>query len=442
MSETASVPCPICRTHPTWKNVDHFRTKPGGMALCTSCGFITYPDRIARKDEILKHYEEEYRKAPTVDNVFTGQRKNQYHGAFLASVFEKWKEEGNDTPVATDIGSAFGFFLQWLRAGFPRADLYGVELTKGFVRNAWHEFQIKSLPEFDASKKYDLISSYKSLEHIVDPDVELHRYIACLKDDGFLYLGVPIWFEVAKNFGMGNFTLDYYYDPAHINVWSRRHVEGLIKACGGEIVKENRTMYDTVYLIQKAATSLLAPGSERQACYVDPLEVEKNMNALFVAHDCFEAQKVDEAIAAWPNYPQAWVTKYEMGRQYYHSLGLDGIMAELINPMIEACPGDADIHFVAGDIFLRYEAFDLALKNFDLANRLKPNQANVLMKTADCYRMVAKRSKDPNEKIELIKMARDATRLARNFDASVYREATTLIMQDNAYLPTPFEGKA
>jgi hypothetical protein len=89
--------CPVCRnTEPKWKNVDHVRIKKSGMHMCEHCGFFTYPDRIKSKEEILAYYRTGYRPGPQVNNLFTGERKLQYHERFLGPLFEEWKKGGKE----------------------------------------------------------------------------------------------------------------------------------------------------------------------------------------------------------------------------------------------------------------------------------------------------------------------------------------------------------
>jgi SAM-dependent methyltransferase len=341
------------------------------MSICTTCGFVTYPDKIRSKAELIEYYKHDYRPAPNFQNLVTGERKLQYHIAFLADTFDQWKKEGKENLVVTEIGSAFGMFLNWFRGIFPKAEMEGVELTRSYVRNAWHLYKIKSRDDFDDSKKYDFIASYKCLEHMAEPDVELKRYLAALKDDGVLYLGVPIWWEQAKNFGASGFDLEYYYSTNHINVWSRSHVEGLIDAAGGEIVKENCTFYDTVYLIKRKSE---AKEKVDPIYYQDAELIRGDMYRLQQASEYFQLGQYSKAIEAWPNYPSAWTAYYEFNRKQFHQNGFDWIYENVIEKAIAACPDDAEIHCLAADICRRYTEYELALDHLDQANRLRPNQ--------------------------------------------------------------------
>lgn len=430
--------CPVCRSpEPKWKNVDEFRLKPEGMSLCMGCGFISYPAKYRTKAEILAYYRKEYRAAPNVNGIYTGERKIHYHGHFLADLFAKWREEKRQAIVA-DVGSAFGMFLNWVRHQLPGADVIGVELTTSYVRNAWHLFKVKTIEDFDDTRHYDLISSYKSLEHILDPDVELRRYIRSLKDDGYLYLGVPIWFEALRNFGSTGFDLEYYYSTNHINTWTRKHVEGLIKACGGEVVKENRTFYDTVYLI-KRNDALIPEG--RDHCKEDPGVILSHLKRAFEAGVAYQEGNYAKVIETWPNCPPAWNAHYEMNRKLLHEKGFEYIYGEIIENGLASTDEDAEVHCLAADICARYEQYERAIEHISRANELRPNQPAVFALLSNCYRSLSKSAKAPEAKVKFLEQAREAARLLGEIATQHKGEAMTWMMHDNAHIPTPWESE-
>lgn len=432
--------CPICNTDkPTWKNVDAFRVKPHGMSLCMTCGFISYPSLYKTKAEIVEYYKDEYRAPPNINSIYTGERKIHYHAHFLEPVFKEWRKLKKDSKdiVVTDIGSAFGMFLNWVRHQVPGADVTGVELTTSYVRNAWHLFNIKTIPEFDDSRKYDLISSYKSLEHIMDPDVELQRYINALKPDGYLYFSVPIWFDQMRNFGQGSFDLEYYYSTNHINTWSRKHIEGLIKVCGGEIVTENRSYYDTTWLIKRNDA---LKSSDRSPLYDDPEKVLDNLRRIKEAGDAFAEGNYARVIEVWPNCPPAWMAHYEHNRKQLHDQGFDHIYNVYLQSALKATDGDADIHFLAGDVCSRYDEYEKAISHLSESNKLRPNTPHVFHQLSNAYRTLGKRSKDLETKIKFFDNARKCAKILGDISTQHKGEAMTWMMHDNAQIPTPFEG--
>lgn len=429
--------CPICLSGDSWRNVDSFRMKPVGMHLCMGCGFISYPDKIRNKEALLEFYRREYRTPPTVQNIITGERKLQYHAAFLGELFDEWKEKKIDSPVVADIGSAFGLLLKWVRDIFPAADVEGVELTKSFVRVAWNCYKIRSREELDTSKKYDLITSYKSLEHIIDPHIELKKYIECLKDDGTLYLGIPIWFEALRNFGMTGFDVENYFSPNHVNTWTYKHIKGLIVASGGEIVKENRSYYDTVFLVKKR-NPLEAVSTEY---FEDPNEILSKLEKIKQVGDALTLGDYKKALEIWPNTPHAWSSFYEMNRRQFHEQGYEFIEKEVIEKAFNACPFEADVRIMAADIACRYEFFEKALEYLNEANQLRPNAANTIIMIANTYRLIAKYSKDPEVKIKCFQQSRKMAIALKELGIGNQNEALTWLFYDSAQIPTPFEGE-
>ena len=423
--------CPICESSDKWKNVDHFRVKPEGMSMCGGCGFISYPDKYKTKSEIIEFYKKDYRPAPNINNIHTGERKLHYHSDFLKDVFKEWKDSGREELVVTDIGSAFGMFLNWMKHIFPKGDYVGVELTQSFVRNAWHLYRIKTIDDFDDYKKYDLISSYKSLEHILDPDIELKRYINALKDDGYLYLSVPCWFNKMSSFGKAGFDLEYYYSPSHINTWTRKHFEGMLARCCGKIIKENHVMYESTYLVQK--------GEVGEPAYEDPSYIMECLDKIYKAHDFYQDGKYYEAIEVWPNFPIAHYAGYEHNRAKYHKNGFDWIHENVLKKALKDCPGDFDTHSFVADICMRYGQYERAIEYLNEANKICPNVPGTFLMIANCFRTIGDNAPDVEAKIKAFDEARKCATIVRNLGHQYQGEAMTWIMHDSANIPTPWE---
>ena len=318
--------CVIC-DHSNWENVDEFRLSKQGMSLCTTCGFVSYPEKHKKKEDVIEHYRHTYRAAPGVDNLYTGSRKLHYHAEFLEEIIKKWSEEGKTDPVVSDVGAAYGLYLQWFKQLrhpennkqlFPDADLNGVELTLTYRRNAWHEFGLDLKEDFDDSKKYDLITSYKVAEHMYDIDVELKRYYEALNDDGKLYISVPTWFRILHNFGVeSSFDIEYYYSTDHCNVWHERHFRHLLQKCGFAIEKEDHAIYDAAYICRKLKEGEKV--EEVKLLTVD--QIRANLAAVKEASDLLTAQKFADALNVYPNFPMAWRAHYEMNRNQFHQKG-------------------------------------------------------------------------------------------------------------------------
>lgn len=431
--------CIICDSTDRWENVDQFRHTEKGMHICMNCGFTSYPSLYKSEDEIKKHYATNYRPAPNISNAYTGQKKLNIHAAFLKETFDAWKKAGVKEPVVCDIGAAYGVFLNWVRGIFPHADVSGTEYALSYRRNAWWEYGIKLDLDFDKSKKYHMIASYKVAEHQLDADKRIREYVECLHDDGLIYISVPIWFERMSNFGGEGFDLEYYYDPNHINVWTQKHFRTLLKKCGLEIIKEDHWMYDSTFLCRRN-DALMKEKPE----FEHPTDIKQIMKAIKQAAVALESHQWENAIKAFQNFPIAWVNYFEANRQKAHAKGqgsppIDYVKKHFIEPALKACPYSLDILRLVMDIYMRYEDYNTAAAWAQKALELRPNHPIFLMCLTQCLRQIAARTADPNEKAKIITEARECSRHLRDIDMQMRPEATNWIYKDNADLPMPHE---
>lgn len=362
--------CVIC-DHTEWQHVDEHIHKDQGAHICKNCGFVTY-DSILKSDDMKEFYRNDYRGAPSIMNEYTVERKIHYHNIFLNEVFLKWKEN-KTKPVIFESGAAYGRVLHFIKNNFPEADVEGSELTLAMRRVAAHDFGIKLLEDFNDKKKYDLILSYKVAEHIPDIDKELRKYAECLSEGGYLYIGVPIWFKEMNNFGIANWSIDGYYHPNHINMWTRKLFQTLLKKSGLKIIKENFTFYDDVYLC-KRDDSLMTEKPE----YEDYLQIIESMKKIKLASDLYNEGKFKEALEQWPNFPTGQWMLYQKDRAKLHKEGWPAIQKFMDN-MISACPESANAMSYAAKICAMYEKFKEATKLLEMALQMKPNTPSFLM---------------------------------------------------------------
>lgn len=436
--------CIIC-DNSNWENVDQFRNKKHGMSICLSCGFISYPNKWQEKEKLIEYYRKQYRAAPTVENLYQGQRKLNYHQEFLNEpIIQKWRKENKKDPVIFEVGSAYGIVLAWFKNMkdkdgllFPNIDLNGSELTLSYKRNAYHEYGLELKDDFDDSKKYDLIISYKVAEHILDIDLELKRYKNSLKEDGKLYISVPTWFNRLHNFGTGGFSIEYYYAHEHVNVWTKKHFEYLLKKSGFKIIKENNSYYDDTYL-----------------CEVDTQPEELSMKGLptvdYIKECLRKIQLADEfaqkklffeALQEWPNFPLARRAAYEFHRKDYDTKGIEAVFNEIINPWLAVDPESYDAYIMAADILMRYHKYNEALKYLQEALSRKPKCETTIIGISNCYRQLAKQAQNPKDKSQFLSLSRNMMVFLKENSLSAFGNAVTWIYYDNALIPMPSEEK-
>lgn len=431
--------CVICDATDKWKNVDQYRLAPADMCMCEGCGFVSYPKRHASEADIKDYYKLDYRPAPNVNNAHTGQRKLNIHAHFLAKTFEMWKQQKREKIVVSEIGAAYGMFLDWVRSVFPEAELNGTEYALAYRRNAFHEYGIRLDVDFDKSKKYDLISSFKVAEHQMDVDLRLREYVECLKDDGFLYISVPTWFGRMTNFGREGFDLEYYYHKDHINVWTENLFETLLTKVGLKVISKDKWMYDETYLCVRDDKVMELP-----QVYEDPKSVEKRLDSIKKAYMLYMENRLDEAVNVYPNFPTAWMTRYEKHRALAHKHGqaeepFDYAWKNYVAPAIKSCQYSLDVNRLATDVYMRYDRFEAAIELINKMLEVRPNNPAFVMSMSHCLRQIGLRTKNAALRKKFLTEARDCCRYLRGVDLQSKAEATNWIYQDNALLQTPFE---
>lgn len=430
MKDFSKVRCQICNEVGKWENVDNYRYKKRDMNICTHCGFVTYPDVYLKLNDLKDHYKTDYRLPPTVDNVFSSERKLHYHINFLEDLFKEWKEKKLDNFSFVEVGAALGMFMNWIKHKYPRADIEGTELTTSFIRAAYWVYNLKLKSDIDVNKKYDMIMSYKVAEHQPNFDLELRKYRECLKDDGYLYISVPTWFNILNSFGMNGFSLEYYYDKNHVNVWSKEQFEYLLDREGFKIVKYNGCYYDDTYLCKKTDVKT----KELPKIYT---KTKEHLRNIFEAAQAFDETAYDKAVQHWPNFPEAWHGFYESNRAKFDKQGLDAIVENVFKPALASCPDSSFIEVFVADVFLRYNRPDDAINHFNRALDKKPMDIMALNGIAQALRFKAMHALNEQDRFRLYQEAMGIMGIVEKNSLQGRYQAITWILQDAAHLPVP-----
>lgn len=425
--------CLICHEN-DWEVVDQYIFKPKGMSICKCCGFVSYPSKWKTEEEIKAHYRKDYRACPNAQNLYSGQRKLHFHNAFLTPLFEEWKAEGRIEPEIYEIGAAYGMALSWARDTYKGAKVGGTELTISYRRNAFHQYGIDLHEDFDDSKKYDLIMSYKVAEHQLDVDKMLSKYRSCLKPNGVMYISVPCWFEQMNNFGLGGFDLEYYYDPNHINVWTRKLFESLLKKVGLEIIRQDHIIYDSTYLVKACE-----PKALDQNDYENPSEIKKIMGLIKEAFIATTENRFDDALKLYPNYPTAHITRIEMIRKQAFANGWDWIEEHIINRMLSECGPSAEILISATDLAMRAKKHEEAIAYAQQALEAKPGNPVSLGQLINIMREIALSSEAEEKKLHYFNEARKIAEHLGKVSIQHARESIDYIYLFNSQLPIPSE---
>jgi tetratricopeptide (TPR) repeat protein len=270
------------------------------IIVCKTCGNVAHRVDVSKEEELKEFYRHKYRPAPTHMNLVTTTHKRMYIARFLQDFLDEREPRKAGRPMITgDVGCATGYIPGWLRTLGHRAT--GCELTVAYRRFAEAFYGIPVPEELEPKHRYDLITVYHVLEHLMEPDKKLARYRELLADDGRMLISTPEWFDVLEEAaGSPVQSFEHLFHKNHINVFSATSLKNLFARVGLEIVKEDHVQYGQTYLLKKCepqALKVLEPWEVQ----VDKLERIKKAIAYHTTG------RHELALDAWKRFPEAWI---------------------------------------------------------------------------------------------------------------------------------------
>lgn len=287
--------CYICNGN-DWHSLKELH-KEKELQVCKICGCVCFKIEEGEEAKNLEYYKYQYRPAPNHGNLITTTHKQNYIQSFLKEYLEGKKEL-----VIGDVGCATGYLVAFFRKLGHKAT--GCEYTLTYRRFAEHFYGIPITEELKDNIKYDFISIYHVLEHMIEPDKKLEKYRNLLKDEGHILISTPKWYDTLEEAsGPAITSFENLWHKNHINVFTIKNLKTLFKKIGFEIVKEDQFTYGQTYLIKKA---------EPQKITIEDYEVPQEKIDLthkaYKAIELFIKQDFKGAVELWPKMPDAWVS--------------------------------------------------------------------------------------------------------------------------------------
>jgi len=193
---------------------------------CSHCG---HAFKILPKEEQEK-YQEDY---------FTEAHKNWFNNPDYRSfevIYRKiLKLKGKKSLRLLDVGCGNGDFLKYLRKN-PRLELYGIDLVKNEYPGI--NFITGDMLEENINLKFDIICNLSVIEHVDSPGLFMKKMHDSLVPDGIIFTvtineGGLIYgiAKLLKKNGI-NSAYDKLYDNHHLQFFSVKSLDFLIKKCG------------------------------------------------------------------------------------------------------------------------------------------------------------------------------------------------------------------
>ena len=270
------------------------------VQVCKECGNACHEVDPKREEQVREYYRKEYRPAPNISNLITTTHKQNYISAFLSEFLRERK--GTRMKIA-DVGCATGYLLGFFkRMGHL---VTGCEYTIPYRRMAEHYYGVPVTEELETKHRYDLITIYHVLEHMIEPDKKLIHYASLLAEGGRILVSTPEWFgDLEENSGGPIKSFDHLYHKDHINLFSRTSLRNLFRKCGLWVEKEEYRQYGQTYFLRKAKEGEIPANWMIKENWV---EVEREMLKDKKAIELHLAGNYKDAIEVKTRFPEAWL---------------------------------------------------------------------------------------------------------------------------------------
>lgn len=225
-------PCPVCEET---RAELLFRKEGFDIVRCRGCR-MRYVDLLPEEGFATDYYTEDffkdgYHKYGYVDYVADAANHRRMAAAALRFM-ERYVKGGR----LLDVGCAAGYFLEALG---PEWDVYGCEPCRGMADIARRKFgdRIAAVPfeQYQSDVKFDVVTMWDSLEHLVDPSRCIAAAHDLLADSGHLVLRTPdAGSPAAKLLGKSWY---HYGPPGHLHFFDRKTIDALLKRHGFRVLR-------------------------------------------------------------------------------------------------------------------------------------------------------------------------------------------------------------
>lgn len=368
--EISKMICYICEKD-NWHSMDKINPEKE-LLVCKECGNVAYKINPEEEDEIKQYYKKNYRGKPGAGNLVTTTNKLNYIKLFLREHLK-----GKKDLIVGDVGAATGYLVDFFKNEM-KYKAYGSELTFLFRRMSEWFYGCPLEEELNTKHKYDLITIYHVLEHLIEPDKKLKHYVSLLKDDGHIMISTPEWFEsLEEQGGSPMISFEHLFHKDHINVFSKRSLKNLFYKCGLEIVKEDHITYGQTYLLKK--NEFFPFRKQKEQFEIENWEEQRDkILKCKEAIEAYKNKRFKEAIKIWPKFPEAWAKRIflENGKE-------PQIQSEMFEELLKIMPDNVRVRLSYATWFFMNEQYDKAYKEFDWLMVVKPNE-DILSHIGEC----------------------------------------------------------
>jgi len=214
--------CPICKSKDVNDYVEAYRFN---MSICQKCKLI-FCNPYPNDEQLYTYYNS---KMKSFENEFFRESFDNRVELFKPRVelIKNYKAEG----TLLDIGSAIGIFIEALSQNKTNFKVTCCDISKEACAELSHKYpEYKVLNDnffnIDSTNKFNVISMWDTLEHIVDQNLLLNKIYDLLEDDGILIFSTPntksFEWEIAKEKHV------QILPPGHVNLMNEENIQILL----------------------------------------------------------------------------------------------------------------------------------------------------------------------------------------------------------------------
>lgn len=247
--------CNLCGSEDNEIIFEYTRFERNNILRCKTCGLV-FLKLGKTKSEIESSYEKSYRKVDTLPEKSAEEMFNDPVIRHDCKNRIEWirKRYGNiNGKRILEIGSSSGYFLDTLSSA--GAKVVGVELTAdyaNYAKNLGFTIYTKPIEDIGFKNEFDLVVSFHTIEHVVDPMSVLHATVLSLNMGGVFMGEVPNQDDWRIRI-FDNYTVKrFHYDPFHCYYFSPKTLTNYLKKCGfNDLMLETAERYNSLVQLRR-----------------------------------------------------------------------------------------------------------------------------------------------------------------------------------------------
>lgn len=224
--------CNLCNSTNTEIIFDYTRFEKRNVLKCKDCGLVFLEEMEAENFYVKEYRHIDTLPEKTAEELFNSPIARQdciNRAEWIQNTFGSLKGKR-----VLEIGSSSGYFLQVLKeAGAKEAA--GVELTEehsAYARKLGFNIYSDPVENIGLEKEFDLIVTFHTLEHVVNPMAVFKAVKLALKDGGIFMGEVPNEDDWSIKIFDNYIIKRFHYDPCHNYYFAPRTLQAYLKLAG------------------------------------------------------------------------------------------------------------------------------------------------------------------------------------------------------------------